>query len=162
MQISRSLHLWLVIHDLVFPFIALPRSLARSIEERARSYGIQRGSERANKEWNFHMGMMGWEGRKGRREGDADVPISLRVFRVANLLHVVASSPHPARGAEFKSDEGRWGREGDFDDNSSTSDPPSLPLCPSLPSLSSIVRYFRLHPLTRGLGLRRRRCQQKD
>ena len=74
-----------------------PPSLARSIEERARSYGIQRGSERANKEWNFHMGMMGWEGRKGRRAGDADALVSLRVFRVANLLHVVASSPHPAR-----------------------------------------------------------------
>ena len=29
----------------------------------------------------------------------------------------------------------------------------------SLPSLGSIVRYFRLHPLTRGLGLHRRRCQ---
>lgn len=69
-------------------------------------------------------------GRKEATTGDADVPISLLVFRAANLLQVVASPPHPARGAEFKSDEGRWGREGDFDDNSSTSDPPSLAPCP--------------------------------
>ena len=44
-----------------------------------------------------------------RRARDADALVSLRVFRVANLLQVVASSPHPARGAEFKSGEGRRG-----------------------------------------------------
>ena len=51
-------------------------------------------------------------GRKEATTGDADVPISLRVFRVAYLLQVVASSPQPARGAEFKSDEGRGRGDG--------------------------------------------------
>ena len=57
LQISQSvaaraplLHLWLVIHDLVFPFIALAPSRERG-RPGGRSYGIRR----SNKEWNFHM-----------------------------------------------------------------------------------------------------------
>ena len=58
---------------------------------------------------------MGWEGRKGRRDGRGRGML-MRSFRsgfsesrsnACCLLQVVASSPHPARGVEFKSDEGR-------------------------------------------------------
>ena len=89
-------------------------------------------------------------GRKEATKGDADVPISIRVFRVANLLQVVASSPHPAAVPNLRATKvGRDGRATLMITARLRTHPRSLP------SLSSIVRYFRLHPLTRGLGLHR-------